>query len=70
MSQHELPTTWEGLPPLLTVRQVARLTGFSEYFVYESLRSGSLRSTAYRLGRSVRVKRDALRELIEREQLD
>jgi len=53
----------EGAPPrLLTAREVARLTGFALSYVYELIRSGSLR--AVKIGKYRRVTEQSLAEWI------
>ena len=48
---------------LLRIPEVAQATGFSRSFIYEQIAAGGLK--AIRVGRTVRVKADDLKEWIE-----
>jgi len=56
---------WDQLPELMTVKETAAALRVSTNWVYEDARSGCLKPAATRLGRSIRIRKDALRRLLE-----
>jgi excisionase family DNA binding protein len=57
--------TWDELPEFMKVKEVAEHLDTSTNWVYEAATSGCLKGTATRLGRSIRIRKDALRQLLE-----
>lgn len=57
--------TWDDLPELMKVKEVAGQLQTSTNWVYEAARSGCLKTATTRLGRSIRIRKDALRRLLE-----
>lgn len=58
-------TTWEEMPELMTIAEAARYMRTSRNWCYEAARSGELKPAATKLGRSIRIRKDALRRLLE-----
>jgi excisionase family DNA binding protein len=55
---------WEALPDLITAHELADYWRTSTGYVYAQARNGALRPTVTRLGRSIRIRKDKLGELI------
>jgi excisionase family DNA binding protein len=55
---------WDALPDLITAHELADYWRTSTGYVYEQARNGALRPTVTRLGRSIRIRKDKLGELI------
>lgn len=56
---------WDEFPEFMTVKETAGVMRTSTNWVYEAARSGCLKPTTTRLGRSIRIRKDALRRLLE-----
>jgi len=58
-------SAWDELPELMKIKEVAAYMRTSPNWVYESARSGQLRPAATRLGRSIRIRKAALRQILD-----
>jgi len=70
MSGTKTTTQWEDLPDLITIPELAGYWRTSTGWTYEAARSGFLKPAAVRLGRTIRIRKDVLRELLDSGSLD
>ena len=65
------PRRWGDYPLMVTPKHIVEITGWSRTFTYEQLRPyGRLAHLAQRWGRGFLVSRDALRRLLEGEEVE
>lgn len=57
-------SAWDELPELMKIKEVAAYLRTSRNWVYESARSGELRPATTKLGRSIRIRKSALRQIL------
>ena len=61
---------WSEVPIMARERHIEAITGWGRTYTYEQLRHGRLAEIAQRFGRSYMVPREALRRLLEGEEVE